>query len=192
MYAIIGESGRQFRVQPGDVIAVNRMSENPGETVTLEDRVLMVRTDDEVMLGTPTVEGAKVELEIVEHYRGKKLIAFKMKRRKRCRRKKGHRQELTRVNVRSITVGSDCFSAPVDAEVAEPEVVEEVPAVAEAAVADEAPVVDEAAVADEAPVVEDAVAEEPVAEVEETLAVEETEAAAEAPEEEGDEKPAAE
>lgn len=170
MYAIIGESGRQFRVQPGDVLAVNRMSGNPGETVVLEDRVLMVRTDDGVTLGTPVVEGAKVELEIVEHYRGKKVIAFKMKRRKRCRVKKGHRQELTRVNVRGITVGSECFSAP------------EV---------EDAPVIDEVAVVEDAPVVEDVVAEEVVAEVEvPVVAAEEVDAASE--EEADDEKPAAE
>lgn len=99
MYAIIKTSGRQYKVEPGMMIEMNRLNAEPGEVVTLDDSVLMVKNEDDVNIGEPIVPGAKVELKVVEHYRGKKLIVFKMKRRKRYRVKKGHRQELTKVEV---------------------------------------------------------------------------------------------
>ena len=104
MYAIISANGRQYRVKPGMVFETNRLVGEPGDKITLDKNVLMLQTDDDLKIGTPLVEGAAVELEILEHFRGKKLIVFKMKRRKRSRVKKGHRQELTRVAVKEIKV----------------------------------------------------------------------------------------
>lgn len=104
MYAIIETGGRQLRVEPGMVVDVNRMPANPGETVTLDDSVKLLNHDGELTVGTPTVANASVELEVLEHLRGRKVTVFKMKRRKRYRRKKGHRQELTRVSVKDISV----------------------------------------------------------------------------------------
>ena len=102
MYAIIKTSGKQYKVDPGTEIELNRIAEEPGATVTLDDAVLMISDDDKLTVGTPTVAGATVTLEVVEHLRGPKLIAFKMKRRKRSRVKKGHRQDLTKVVVKAI------------------------------------------------------------------------------------------
>jgi large subunit ribosomal protein L21 len=105
MYAIIKTSGNQYRVEPGTVFETNRLVGEAGEILTLADSVLMINDENGVKLGSPTVAGASVELEIVEHLRGKKVTVFKMKRRKRYRRKQGHRQELTKVLVKDIKVG---------------------------------------------------------------------------------------
>ena len=102
MYAILKACGRQYKIEPGTVLTLDRLPSDPGEILVLEDAVLLVSNDGTVTVGTPTVAGAKVELEVNEHLRGKKLVVFKMKRRKRYRRKKGHRQELTRVTVKDI------------------------------------------------------------------------------------------
>ena len=102
MYAIINAGGTQFKVQPGMEFEINRLDGAPGDTLTLDDQVLMVKTDAETLVGSPAVANAAVDLEILEHFRGKKIVVFKMKRRKRYRRKQGHRQELTRVRVKDI------------------------------------------------------------------------------------------
>ncbi len=102
MYAIIKTSGKQYKVEVGSVIEVNRIKADADSTVELEDSVLLVSDGDKLTVGSPVVKGAKVVLKVVEHFRGKKLIAFKMKRRKRYRLTKGHRQELTKVEVKEI------------------------------------------------------------------------------------------
>ena len=102
MYAIIKTSGKQYKVEVGSVIEVNRIKADVDSTVELEDSVLLVSDGDKLTVGSPVVKGAKVVLKVVEHFRGKKLIAFKMKRRKRYRLTKGHRQELTKVEVKEI------------------------------------------------------------------------------------------
>lgn len=104
MYAIIKTSGKQFKVESGAILEVNRIDAEPGETITLADSVLMVQDGETVHLGTPTVPGATVTLEVKEHFRGPKLIVFKMKRRKRYRVKKGHRQDMTKVVVKDIAL----------------------------------------------------------------------------------------
>ena len=104
MYAIIKTSGRQYKVEVGTAFEIDRVAAEAGEEIVLNDNVLMSQTKSQITLGEPTVPGAAVTLEVVEHYRGPKLIVFKMKRRKRSRVKKGHRQELTRVVVKGITV----------------------------------------------------------------------------------------
>ena len=102
MYAIIKTSGKQYKVEVGSVIEVNRVKADADSTIELEDSVLLVSDGDKLTVGSPVVKGAKVVLKVIEHFRGKKLIAFKMKRRKRYRLTKGHRQELTKVEVKEI------------------------------------------------------------------------------------------
>jgi len=104
MYAIIKACGKQYRVEPGMVLDLDRLPGDPGQTVVLDDAVLLVSQDGAVTVGRPTVPGAKVSLEIGSHLRGGKIVVFKMKRRKRYRRKQGHRQELTRVTVKDIVL----------------------------------------------------------------------------------------
>ena len=105
MYAIVSLQGQQFRVEPGETLDVNRMSAPEGETVTMKESVLLAKDDDGLKVGSPLVDGATVELEVLEHFRSNKITVFKMKRRKRYRRKNGHRQEMTRVRVKEINLG---------------------------------------------------------------------------------------
>ncbi len=105
MYAIISYKGRQHRVEPGTVLAVDRVEGEPGQSVQLENSVLMACGDDGVKTGDPVLPNANVELEIMEHYRDRKIVVFKMKRRKSYRNKQGHRQEMTRVKVKDIVLG---------------------------------------------------------------------------------------
>ena len=101
MYAIIKTSGKQYKVEPGQTFEVDRISGAAGDAVEFKD-VLLISNDANTTFGTPTVPGALVKAEITEHFRGPKLIVFKMKRRKRSRRKNGHRQDLTRLTVKEI------------------------------------------------------------------------------------------
>jgi large subunit ribosomal protein L21 len=100
MYAIIETGGKQYKVQPGDVIDIERLIVGDDNSVEF-DKVLAVGGDS-LTVGAPTVEGAKVTAELVEDFRGKKLVVFKMKRRKGNRRKNGHRQELSKVKILDI------------------------------------------------------------------------------------------
>ena len=100
-YAVIETGGKQYRVQAGDTIEIERLPEEKGSTVKIE-KVLAVSDGANIKVGTPYVEGAAVTLEIVEHFRGSKLISFDKKRRKGYSRTVGHRQELTRASVKSL------------------------------------------------------------------------------------------
>lgn len=103
MYAIIQAGGRQHRVMPGEVVRLDRMETEPGAAFET-DQVLMLQTDDgELRVGTPTVSGAKVQGEVVDHMKDRKLIIFKRKRRKGYRRKQGHRQQYTLVRISTIS-----------------------------------------------------------------------------------------
>ncbi|MFZ5899745.1 MAG: 50S ribosomal protein L21 [Bacillota bacterium] len=101
MYAIIETGGKQYRVQEGDQIFVEKLPAEAGETVTFE-RVLAVGKDDGLMVGRPVVEGAKVTGKVVKQVRGRKIIVFKYKPKKNYRRKKGHRQPYTKVQIEKI------------------------------------------------------------------------------------------
>lgn len=101
MYAVIATGGKQFKVQEKDVVAVERLAGEIGTKVTFS-QVLAMGEGAEIKVGTPVIEGAKVEAEIIDQFRGPKLIAFKMKRRKGYRKRKGHRQELTKVRILTI------------------------------------------------------------------------------------------
>jgi large subunit ribosomal protein L21 len=101
MYAVLETGSKQYRVSAGDRLEIERLPIEAGKPVTF-DRVLMVCDDGKVMIGSPTVASATVEADVVEHIRGDKKIAFKMKRRKGYHKTIGHRQELTVVKVKEI------------------------------------------------------------------------------------------
>jgi large subunit ribosomal protein L21 len=101
VYAIIESGGKQYRVEAGALVALERIPGDVGTRVEL-DRVLLVSDGNTVRVGHPTLSGAKVVSEIVAQTRGKKIDVFKFKRRKKYRRKTGHRQELTQVRIAEI------------------------------------------------------------------------------------------
>ena len=100
MFAVIKTGGKQYRVAAEDVIKVERVKGDPGEIIQFGE-VLLVGGDS-VTLGAPTIAGASVAAEVVEQGRGPKVIAFKKRRRKNSRRKRGHRQEFTKVRITEI------------------------------------------------------------------------------------------
>lgn len=102
MYAVVRTGGKQLRVQPGDVVAVELLRGEPGDQVELSE-VLLVG-GDEVKIGTPRVEGAKVVATIQGETAGPKIRIFKYRRRKRYRLRKGHRQRYTTLQIDSIEV----------------------------------------------------------------------------------------
>src|SRR4029450_1792782 len=104
-YAIIKTGGRQFRVAEGDTIDVDLLDVDPGKTATFGD-VLMFAAGKDVTKGSPLICGAKGTDEVLEHRKDKKVIAFKYKRRKGYHRTVGHRRKLTRVKIKSISVGA--------------------------------------------------------------------------------------
>jgi large subunit ribosomal protein L21 len=103
VYAIIQTGGKQYRVAPGDILRVERLPGERGDEVTLE-QVLLVVEGDQVQVGQPLVANAKVRGQIVRQGQGKKIIVFKKKRRKNYRRKQGHRQLFTALQVNEILV----------------------------------------------------------------------------------------
>ena len=102
MYAVIKTGGKQYRVSKDDVLQIERLEGDAGAKIEFTD-VLMVGKGSSVKVGSPMVAGAKVTAELVEQTRGPKLIAFKKRRRKNSRRKKGHRQDLSKVRITDIT-----------------------------------------------------------------------------------------
>jgi large subunit ribosomal protein L21 len=103
MYAIINSGGKQFRVEEGETLRLEKLDAQPGDKIEL-DQVLFVSTDDGVKVGNPLVESAKVTGTVLAEGKGRKIVVFKKKRRKQYRRKTGHRQLFTEVLVDSITV----------------------------------------------------------------------------------------
>ncbi len=101
MYAVLETGGKQYRVTAGDKLEVELLPAEVGQPVTF-DRVLLVNRDGQVSVGSPTVTGAKVVADVLEHKRGVKEVIWKMKRRKGYHKKKGHRQELTVIQVKEI------------------------------------------------------------------------------------------
>ena len=123
-YAVIQTGGKQYRVQPGDVIDVEKLEEEVGARVALSD-VLLVGEDDAVSVGMPTVDGAQVTAEVADQFRGPKIIIYKYKAKTRYRRKNGHRQSYTRLRIRHILTGGAEEPEEVVAEPVAEEVVEE-------------------------------------------------------------------
>ena len=100
-YSIIETGSKQYRVSAGDTLEVERLGVEAGQPVTF-DRVLLVNNEGKVAVGSPTVPSASVVADVVEHIRGEKKVAFKMKRRKGYHKTIGHRQELTVVKIKEI------------------------------------------------------------------------------------------
>jgi len=101
VFAIIKTGGKQYKVGPGQTITVERLPYEVGQEIELKD-VLLVSTDEGVRVGAPIVEGARVRATVVAHNRGPKILAFRYKSKKRVRRRRGHRQELTRLRIEAI------------------------------------------------------------------------------------------
>ena len=101
MYAIIQTGGKQYRVSEGDVLSVEKLPVAEGEEVVF-DQVLTVVADGDVKIGKPVLEGAKVTAKVVEHGKGKKILVFKYKAKSNYRKRQGHRQPYTKVEISKI------------------------------------------------------------------------------------------
>ena len=104
MYAIVESGGKQYRAVPGATIEVDRLHVEEGSQINL-DQVLLVAEGEDIKVGTPTVDGASVKATVVEHFKGKKVLVFKYKPKERYRRKQGHRQQYTRLQIDEISAG---------------------------------------------------------------------------------------
>jgi large subunit ribosomal protein L21 len=103
MYAVIKTGGKQHKVSQGDEISIEKINGSKGETVVF-DEVLMVSSGEDVKVGTPFLKGARVEGEIIDQKKAGKINVFKMKRRKGFKKKTGHRQKLTRMKIKEISI----------------------------------------------------------------------------------------
>ena len=101
MYAVVVTGGKQYRVSVGDTLQVEKLAGESGNKIML-DQVLLVGSEKELKIGTPMIEGAKVEAEVVRQARGKKIVISKKKRRKGYRKTQGHRQFLTELKITKI------------------------------------------------------------------------------------------
>ena len=108
LYAIAETSGQQFWFEVDRYYDIDRLNAKEKDKITL-DKVLVLKDKESITIGKPYVKDAKIELEVVSHKRDKKILVYKMRPKKKTRRKMGHRQELTRVMVKSINIGK---SAP--------------------------------------------------------------------------------
>lgn len=108
-YAIIETGGKQLRVEPGRFYDVERLAVTEEDAVSI-DRVLYVDNDGEIHVGQPWVDGAIVEATVLSHFRGRKIIVYKMRPKKKTRKKQGHRQELTRLLINAISIGGTVVS----------------------------------------------------------------------------------
>ena len=109
-YAIIETGGKQLRVEPGRFYDIELLSVQAEEKVTIE-AVLLVQHNGEVTIGQPHVTGAKVEGTVMRHLRGRKVLVYKMKPKKKTRKKRGHRQEITRLMIDSISLDGSVLSS---------------------------------------------------------------------------------
>ncbi|MBD2345507.1 50S ribosomal protein L21 [Anabaena subtropica] len=119
-YAIIETGGKQVRVEPGRFYDIELLAVEPDEKVTI-DAVLLVQNNGEVTIGQPLVAGATVEGTVLRHLRGRKVLVYKMKPKKKTRKKRGHRQEITRLLIDSITFNGTVLTAEVTATAETPE-----------------------------------------------------------------------
>ena len=103
LFAIAETSGQQFWFEVNRYYDIDRLNAKEKDKITLE-KILLIKDKDTISIGKPYVKNAKIELEVVSHKRDKKIIVYKMRPKKKTRRKMGHRQELTRVMVKSITI----------------------------------------------------------------------------------------
>ncbi len=104
MFAVIKTGGKQYKVQEGDVLNVEKLNMEKEKKVIF-DKVLLIEDEGKTLIGTPFVENALVRAEVIENFKDKKVLVFKKKRRKQYRRTRGHRQELTRIKIEEIIQG---------------------------------------------------------------------------------------
>ena len=119
MFAIISADGRQYRVAKGDVIRFDRMKAEPGDSFETSQVLAIAEEDNKLKIGSPVVQGAKVEGTVLEHGKDKKIIVFKRKRRKTYRRKYGHRQDHTLVKIDKISAKAPAAKKTVQKKVVE-------------------------------------------------------------------------
>jgi large subunit ribosomal protein L21 len=100
-FVIVEQGGKQYRAAEGATIEVDRLQNEVGENLTLED-VLLTVDDDAVTVGTPLVKGVKVQAKVLDHFKGRKILVFKYRPKQRYRVKSGHRQQYTRLLIESI------------------------------------------------------------------------------------------
>lgn len=103
MYAVIRTGGKQYRVSQGDRIKIEKIDGEPGDAIAFDD-VLLVGTDEETHVGKPRLESASVKATVLDQDRDRKIVVFKFKRRKNYKRKQGHRQHYTRVQIDDISL----------------------------------------------------------------------------------------
>ena len=101
MYAVIETGGKQYKVQEGDILYIEKLSAEADSSYTF-DKVLALSNDAGLKVGAPTVEGAKVEAKVVKNGKSKKIVVFKIKAKKNYRRRQGHRQPYTKVQIEKI------------------------------------------------------------------------------------------
>lgn len=112
-YAIIETGGKQLRVEPGRFYDIDRVAAEPDATISL-DKVLLVKDGENIAIGQPLLKGATVEATVLQHLRGRKIIVYKMLPKKKTRRKRGHRQELTRLMINSISLNGTMLGTSQD------------------------------------------------------------------------------
>ena len=115
MFAVIKTGGKQYRVKKGDILEIEKLSQDANAKITF-DEVLLVEDKKTTMIGTPLVKSALVKAVVVDNFKGKKVLVFKKKRRKQYKKLRGHRQELTRVRIEEIVVGKKPAAKPAPAE----------------------------------------------------------------------------
>ena len=102
MFAVVDINGNQYKVEPNTTIDIHKLDEEAGKKLTFDHVVLLAETDKDAKIGQPYVDGASVEAKVVKHFRGEKIIVFKMKPKKRYQKKQGHRQDYTQIEITSI------------------------------------------------------------------------------------------
>ncbi|MFP4082576.1 MAG: 50S ribosomal protein L21 [Candidatus Aminicenantes bacterium] len=106
MFAVIRTGGKQYRIQEGDILEVEKLNTKESQKVVFSE-VLLIEDKENTLIGTPLVEKAQVKAEVLENFKDEKVIIFKKKRRKRYKLKRGHRQPLTRVRIDEINSGAE-------------------------------------------------------------------------------------
>ena len=116
LYAIAETSGQQFWFEVDKYYDIDRLNAKEKDKITI-DKILLIKDKENISIGKPYIKNAKIELEVVSHKRDKKIIVYKMRPKKKTRRKMGHRQELTRVMVKSISINKSSSKSTSKAEV---------------------------------------------------------------------------
>lgn len=102
MFVILETGSKQYRVSEGSIIQVEKLEANEGDVVVLDNILFLQKDDGEIVVGRPSVENVKVEAKVLKNYKDKKVLIFKKRRRKNSRRKNGHRQEKTELQILNV------------------------------------------------------------------------------------------